>query len=550
MKKTPPNNTVEANYIKQKVLDYQGNPLIEALPPIFSEEDAIYEMSDYPPFYPEEKDLENQFRYHCIRRLKHYFQPLDLHKILEQKFSTLIREGYVGRNPLSKEYASFLQQNYQSIRNKKFDMDHLAVRSTATSFSIIGTSGTGKSTGIERVLAPYPQVIVHKNPINLSQLTWLKIECPTTGTLKGLCVNFFTEVDRVLKTTNFFEKFGVSSNSTEKMLAQMAQIAYRHCLGCLIIDEIQQLDRAKSGGAKNMMDFFQSLVNKVNVPIIFIGTKKALDILNQEFRIARRTSSQGVLPWKPLLNDAEWEFFIEGMWRYQWTKKETKLTKEFLDVLYEESQGIIDVVKNLFMMAQVRAIKSGKEEISIALIKSVAKNELKSLQTALQALKSGNPDKIMKFEDLGPIDFEDFLIRNTTNIVEQNKQPGQQKNSPRVQDRMQKEDLLEQVILELLKLDMNPKTAESIATQVMKKHDETQPLSFILREALKLALNSEPEVAATKDNPIKKDIKQSNLPESEDLTGIVLSGKEKGQSAYESLKEKGFIKPPLEEFPL
>ncbi|WP_164907501.1 TniB family NTP-binding protein [Clostridium septicum] len=55
----------------------------------------------------------------------------------------------------------------------------------------------------------------------------------------------------------------------------------------MIIDEIQHLSRTKSGGADKMLNFFTTLVN-VGVPIIMVGTMAARDILQSDFRMARR----------------------------------------------------------------------------------------------------------------------------------------------------------------------------------------------------------------------------------------------------------------------
>src|SRR5699024_3054395 len=61
------------------------------------------------------------------------------------------------------------------------------IRSTADSLSIIGISGIGKTTAIERLLLMYPQVIKHEayegQPFNHTQIVWLKIDCPYDGSL-------------------------------------------------------------------------------------------------------------------------------------------------------------------------------------------------------------------------------------------------------------------------------------------------------------------------------------------------------------------------------
>ena len=41
---------VDAIYSNQIVQDYESNPLIEALPPIFTEDEVIEQISVFPPF--------------------------------------------------------------------------------------------------------------------------------------------------------------------------------------------------------------------------------------------------------------------------------------------------------------------------------------------------------------------------------------------------------------------------------------------------------------------------------------------------------------------
>ena len=58
-----------------------------------------------------------------------------------------------------------------------------APKSTALSYSLIGCSGSGKSTTLQRILNLYPQVIYHEK-YNFTQLVYLKIDCPHDGSLK------------------------------------------------------------------------------------------------------------------------------------------------------------------------------------------------------------------------------------------------------------------------------------------------------------------------------------------------------------------------------
>ena len=98
---------------------------------------------------------------------------------------------------------------------------------TADSLSIIGISGIGKTTAIERLLLMYPQVIKHEmyeqQPFNRTQIVWLKIDYPYDGSLSTLCKSFFKAIDDLLGT-RYLEKFGYLNRVTSTMLLHMTSL--------------------------------------------------------------------------------------------------------------------------------------------------------------------------------------------------------------------------------------------------------------------------------------------------------------------------------------
>src|SRR5204862_2347512 len=130
-----------------------------------------------------------------------------------------------------------------------------------------------------RLLNLYPQVIFHHshhgNAFSFVQLVWLKLECPSDGSTKSLCLNFFQALDDLFDT-NHLQNYGRHGKATtEQMILDMARLASLHAIGVLVIDEIQHLSNAKSGGSEKMLSFFVELVNKIGVPVILVGTYKA-----------------------------------------------------------------------------------------------------------------------------------------------------------------------------------------------------------------------------------------------------------------------------------
>ena len=211
----------------------------------------------------------------------------------------------------------------------------------------------GKSTNFINILNLYEQVIIHRE-YSTYQIVWLKVDCPHAGSLKGLCIDIFRAVDRLLGT-NYFNKFGATRNSEDYMLAQVAQIAHTQHLGVLVIDEMQNLAKSRRS-CDEILNFLVKMNNDIGVPVIRVGTNEAFPILQGNFRNARRGTGEGSVIWDRMMKDDEWDFFMEEMWEYQWTKLPTSFSEEINKVFYDESQGIIDIAIKLYKMVQWRAI--------------------------------------------------------------------------------------------------------------------------------------------------------------------------------------------------
>lgn len=524
---------VDATYIKQHIYEYQGNPLIEALPDIKSKEEVINSISLYPLFDEEERNLKSHLKLHVIQRIFKYFQPLPMHLDLESRISRMIRQGYINRNPLSADYKIALNDGYRDIKNGYIANNELYT-TTALSFSLIGVSGMGKTTALNRILNSMPQVIKHREykttPMCTIQLTWLKIDCPFDGSLKALCLEFFLKIDNILGT-NYFKKYNTARLSANAMLPLMCQIARVSNLGIIIVDEIQHLSSAKSGGAEKMLNYFVTLINTIGVPVVLVGTPKALDILQSEFRQARRGSGQGDMIWDRLKKDEQFILLLEGLWDYQWTSKIAKLTDEFVEVIYEESQGIIDITIKLFVMAQVRAISIGKECISVSIIRSVAKENLKLVRPMLKSLATGNLKNINSYNDIMLVDIDNF-INGEKNKINLNSKIDEFRKAKDLSKENNKIDIKEKAFLKLLELGFNEKEIKKYLDEVIGTGEKD--VSKIVRVTIEFILGAVNE----KTKPQKVSKKTLN---EDDIRFIANKAKQDKESIYMRLKDKGYI---------
>ena len=360
MKKAESHRVV-AVYQTAKLSAYQGNPLIEALPPLNSFLNDSSALKGSLRCTIEDIHLNGVERAHCICRIiDDFFQPLSQHIQLHERLSLMIRGGYVGRNPETGDWAKHIQNGYErDISGDLKAIKFTDVNSTAQSMTLIGCSGNGKTTAMKQLLSLYPQVIYHPDR-NFEQVVYLKIDCSHDGSLKELCLNFFRAMDRALGTTNYQKQYSTSKRpSIETLLAAMAQVANSHAVGVLIIDEIQHLSRSRSGGSEKMLNFFVTLVNTIGLPVILVGTPRAREIFEADMRSARRGSGLGAIFWDPMEEGREWKALTDKLWSLQWLQKRDEvLSDEIRALWYDLSQGVLDIVVKLFVLCQLRAIAS------------------------------------------------------------------------------------------------------------------------------------------------------------------------------------------------
>lgn len=409
---------------KESFGSYKGNPFIEALPSILEPEQVARNLKGRVDFNQSDCQASSSVRAHLISQMMgQFFQPINRHIDLERKLSVMIREGYVGRNPKDGSLNTRLQNGYERLMSGENNAVRFpTVTSTARSLAFIGCSGSGKTTTLNKILSTYPQVIYHPE-FNFTQIVYLRVDCPHDGSLKSLCLHFFRAIDQALDS-NYEQKYALKRHSIETLLNLMRQISNHHAIGLLVIDEIQHLSVNKSGGAEKMLNFFVTLVNTVGLPVVMVGTPKARFIFEGDLRSARRGVGFGSVFWEQMVQEpnihlsdgrvikSEWNSFTDNLWKYQWLKKaDITLSEDIRGRWYELSQGVLDIVVKLFVLAQLRAIDSGLERITIKLLQNTYDEDLKPIHPMIEALQSGRVDRIAQFSDLVVPDIDKKLLQ-------------------------------------------------------------------------------------------------------------------------------------------
>jgi hypothetical protein len=414
---------VNAIYRTPDIDSYTNNPLILALPGMLPEEQVMSRLGFYPQYDDSHRNAPDRIRYLLIQNaMWRFFAALNVHVDLERRYACLIRSGYVGRNPLEINFWNEVAHKLDEFDQYTNGYDAAQHDGSITAgFNMIGMSGVGKSRSVLRVLNLYPQVIHHNNfqerNFTHSQIVWLKLDCPFDGNPRGLCNEFFKSVDRILHTS-YYKAYASKRRLQDDVLSDMATVCANQLLGVLVIDEIQRLSLARSGGAEKMLNFFVQLINTIGVPVALIGTYKALSVLSGEFSQMRRGTGQGDLVWDRMAKDDQWELFTESLWRFQYTRQKCELKEdaELSETLYDESQGITDLAIKIYMFAQERAIDSGKEMVTPAVIRSAARDKIKIPREILNALRFGDKRVLELFEDVYPAALKKYLVPLPENV--------------------------------------------------------------------------------------------------------------------------------------
>ncbi|CAB3658883.1 hypothetical protein R8871_01414 [Paraburkholderia graminis C4D1M] len=533
----PLNNpfAVEARYTEQRIPQYRGNALIGALPASPTDEQLAGQLFDVPEFKLEQRSWETCDRLEMVSQLSTFLFPLARHITLARAFDSLIKTGYARRGIRTPEHIATYQSLYEAQQEgKAFKNSSIRAAGAQLSSALIGWSGTGKTSAIRRIFSRYPEVIWHPEH-DITQIPYLHIECPHDGISgKGLAASIFRKLDQLVPDCNYSALYQKSSAGAETLLNNAARALHNHYVGVLVVDEIQNLKNA--GKSKtSLMSLLVSCANELNVPIVFVGTHKALNVLGIDMSPARRSSAAGFALWKSLERSGdlqrpeEWEDFITSLWRFQWNRKPVKLDTYLANFMFECCQGIPDIAIKLFACAQWRAMLNGDETFSIETLDAVMTNELVRAEPMLGAIRSNDPEAMSRYEDIAPLHFSS-LLDDAMNAYEGVKQVGAAVTTGHV-------SFVPRVTSVLVEAGISGKRAESMAQKVAEE-GKVVGIAEGARAALELA---KPPSRARRKSKTEETQPAELAPD--DYRNAVRKARETGSTVFDELARTGAARP-------
>lgn len=266
-------------------------------------------------------------------------------------------------------------ENYKAIQQQSYN----GILGGSDSFTIIGTSGIGKSSAISRAISLITEnrIIETEKPCT-KIIPCLIVQCPFDSSVKGLLLEILRKVDEELGTDHYIHAVKSRASTTDMLIGAVSSIALNN-IGMLVVDEIQNVVNSKNG--KSLIGALTQLINNSGISICMVGTPESTVFFEQAMQLARRSVG---LQYTTMKYDEYFQSFCKVIFKYQFLKNHTEITAAITEWLYEHSAGVVSVVVSLIHDAQEIAILTGKEVLNLDTLNEAYQQRLTLLHGYIQ----------------------------------------------------------------------------------------------------------------------------------------------------------------------
>ena len=271
-------------------------------------------------------------------------------------------------------------ENFKAIKEQEYS----GIMGGSDSFTIIGTSGIGKSSAITRAinLITENRIIEVEKPYS-KIIPCIIVQCPFDSSVKGLLLEILRKVDEELQS-NYYKNAIRARATTDMLIGSVSQVALNH-IGLLVVDEIQNVVNSKHG--KSLIGSLTQLINNSGISICMVGTPESTMFFEQAMQLARRSLG---LNYGSMEYGSEFIGICKVLYSYQYVTEKSEITDVIIHWLYEHSAGVVSVVVSLIHDAQEIAILTGKEVLNLETLNEAYQKRLSLLHDYIQPSISHN----------------------------------------------------------------------------------------------------------------------------------------------------------------
>ena len=322
------------------------------LPSLLTGDDFTTAMTTLPEYSPNIRELSASERLIRLTDIYRIFLPTAMTSEIYQRLYLMAAMSLKNKGNI----ASIQQSNANYIWSHGGEFH--GVITGATSTTIIGDSGIGKTSNIQLAINALGPIIETETP-QRKIIPVLMVSCPFDCNYRGLLCQILISIDEILGT-NHYERVQKSRLNAQQILGLVCQVCHLN-VAVLIIDEIQLLAGSHSAGT-SLYKMILQLVNCSGINVLLVGTNECLNFFGQSPQIARRSVG---LQYSALEYGADFRRIAEILYHYQYVRQESTLTDNITAWLYEHSGGIVATLISLIHDAQEIAIMKGKEALCI-----------------------------------------------------------------------------------------------------------------------------------------------------------------------------------------
>ncbi len=350
--------------------------IINALPPMKAGDELISALTVLPEYDKSICDENEAIRLMALSDLYKIYLPSQMSvEIYSKLYLALLRSL---QKKTTKTAIQQKNENHKAICKQ----DYNGILGGADSFSVIGLSGIGKSSAINRAIDQITAtgIIETKEPYSRI-IPCIVVQCPFDSSVKGLLLEILRKVDECLNSKYYENALRVRA-TTDMLIGNVSQVALNH-IGLLVVDEIQNVCNSRHG--KSLVGMLTQLINNSGISICMVGTPESAVFFEQAMQLARRSLG---LQYKAVEYNAYFHNFCRTLFSYRYVKQESVLTEAISAWLYEHSTGIISVVVSLVHDAQEIAILSGKETLNLETLNEAYQKRLSLLHGFIEPVIS------------------------------------------------------------------------------------------------------------------------------------------------------------------
>lgn len=351
--------------------------IVEKLPPMLSGEELKRRL-EIKPFYDREICSKGKSeRLMALNEIYNIYLPSVMSEEIYSKiYLAMLRSLQKKEGKLAVQQRN---ENGKRIRNMDAsDYGFQGIIGGSDSFTIIGSSGIGKSSAISRAItiATENRVIEMEAPF-CKIIPAVVVQCPFDCSVKSLLLQILRQIDMELDT-HYYDMAVRARATTDMLIGSVSQIALNH-IGLLVVDEIQNIVNHRQG--KSLVGMLTQLINNSGISICMVGTPEAESFFESVDYLARRALG---LRYGNYEYNAYFREFCTVLFQYQYIQEESDLSDSIIQWLYEHSAGVLAVVVSLLHDAQEISILNGRELLDMVSLNEAYEQRMNMLHSHIR----------------------------------------------------------------------------------------------------------------------------------------------------------------------